>query len=241
MDASDPTLTEFFTNLNAAIAGHHKTWLVTEIPSDQAVHTHALVHEDGTLLGILPSGLSAETVTETRQPILVPLGQKEYFIEPMDVAGTVYIFGAGHVSRNLAEFTKTVGFRTVVLDDRADYVCAQRFPTADQLIVLHTFSESLKQIEMDRDSYVVIVTRGHLHDRTVLAQALRTSAGYIGMIGSHRKIGLIYDELRQQGFTDEDIQRVHAPIGLPIDAETPEEIGVSIVAEMIQVRAKMRD
>jgi xanthine dehydrogenase accessory factor len=241
LDASDPALAEIFTNLNAAIAGHHKTWLVTELPSNETDHTHALVHEDGTLLGVLPSGLSAETVIEIRQPILVPLDQKEYFIEPLDIAGTVYIFGAGHVSRSLAEFTKMVGFWTVVLDDRADYACAQRFPIADQLIVLDSFSEALKQIEVDRDSYVVIVTRGHLHDRTVLAQALRTPAGYIGMIGSHRKCGLIFDELRRQGFTDGDIQRVHAPIGLPIDAETPEEIGVSIVAEMIQVRAKMRD
>ena len=95
------------------------------------------------------------------------------------------------------------------------------------------------QITVDRDSFIVIVTRGHLHDRTVLAQALKTHAGYIGMIGSRRKCGLIFDDLRRTGFTDADIARVHAPIGLPIAAETPEEIGISIVAEMIQSRAKL--
>jgi xanthine dehydrogenase accessory factor len=241
LDATDPTLVEIFKNLNAAISSHQKTWLVTAIRSDEADHVYALVHKDGMVLGVLPPGLSPEGVIETRQSTLVPLGQKEFFIEPMDIAGTVYIFGAGHVSRSLAEFTKAVGFWTVVLDDRADFACSQRFPTADQLIVLDNFSEALNQIEVDRDSFLVIVTRGHLQDRTVLSQALHTSAGYIGMIGSRRKCGLIFDELRRHGFTDEDIRRVHAPIGLSIDAETPEEIGISILAEMIEVRAKLRE
>jgi len=99
----------------------------------------------------------------------------------------------------------------------------------------------LSKIEVEADSFIVIVTRGHLHDRTVLAQALKTRAGYIGMIGSRRKCGLIFDELRQEGFSEKDIHRVHAPIGLPIQAETPEEIGVSIVAEMIQVRRTLNE
>ncbi|HKJ64369.1 MAG TPA: XdhC family protein, partial [Desulfopila sp.] len=89
------------------------------------------------------------------------------------------------------------------------------------------------------DDYVVIVTRGHLHDRTVLAQALRTDAGYIGMIGSRRKRAAIYTTLKNDGFTDTDLARVHNPIGLPIGADTPEEIAVSIAAELIQVRADM--
>ena len=100
------------------------------------------------------------------------------------------------------------------------------------------FSDALAKVEIDRDSYVVIVTRGHLNDRAVLEQVLKREAGYIGMIGSRRKCELIFQELRKEGFSDEDIRRVHAPIGLPIDAETPEEIGVSIVAEMIRDRAK---
>jgi xanthine dehydrogenase accessory factor len=240
MDGTDPGLVDLFHSLNAALDAHHKTWLISALPVPGAAPAHTLVHADGALVGVLPAGLMTEKVIETRQPIRVTLEQRDYFIEPLDLAGTAFIFGAGHVSRSLAEFTKAVGFWTVVLDDRDDYACSPRFPTADQIIVLENFTDAFQRVAVDRDSFVVIVTRGHLHDRTVLAQALRTSAGYIGMIGSRHKNGLVFDELRRQGFSDADLKRVSAPIGLAIGAETPEEIGVSIVAEMIQVRAKMK-
>ncbi len=241
INACDPLAGELFTSLNAVIAGHKKAWFVSGLDSEKASQNHVLLHQDGTMVGNPPADISTDAIMETRQPQQLSFGQKKYYVEPIDAGGIVYIFGAGHVSRSLAEFTKAVGFWTVVLDDRADYVCEQRFPAADERIVLDTFTEALNRIVVDPDSFLVIVTRGHLHDKTVLAQALRTSAGYIGMIGSRHKCGLIFDDLRQQGFTDEDIQRVHAPIGLPIRAETPEEIGISIVAEMIQVRATMRE
>ena len=102
--------------------------------------------------------------------------------------------------------------------------------------MLESFEDPFAGLPVDRDSYVIIVTRGHSHDRTVLGKALRTDAGYIGMIGSKRKNHLIFQGLLLEGFTHEDLQRVHAPIGIPIGGETPEEIAVSIVAEMIQVR-----
>jgi len=238
VDAANSTCVELFTELNAALASRQKVWFVTGLPAVGETQAHALVHPDGRLTGMLPAGLSVETIVDMRQAGLLSLDQKQYYVEPLAIAETVYIFGAGHVSRSLAEFTKAVGFWTVVLDDRADYANAERFPTADQLIVVGTFTDAFSQIEVDRDSFLVIVTRGHVHDQTVLAQALCTSAGYIGMIGSRRKCKLIFDALRGQGYTEKDIQRVHAPIGLPIEAETPEEIGISIVAEMIQARAR---
>jgi len=248
VDASDPAMCELFMALNAALSNRQKVWLVTELPAEGAPQAqcpgeaaiHALVQRDGGLTGSLPPGLDVESVIETRQASLVQVEQKTYSVEPLDMAGSVYIFGAGHVSRSLAEFTKAVGFWTVVLDDRAEYACAERFPSADRLIVVESFAQALQQIAVDGDSFLVIVTRGHLHDQTVLAQALRTPAGYIGMIGSRRKCKLTFDALRQQGYSEADIQRVHAPIGLPIAAETPEEIGVSIVAEMIQARARKK-
>jgi len=150
------------------------------------------------------------------------------------------IFGAGHVSRSLAQFTRALEFRTVVLDDRAGFVNRERFAEADQLIRLDAFSDAFSQVEVDAHSFLVIVTRGYLLDQMVLAQALHTSAGYIGMMGSRRKCALILDEMRRQGFSDEAIHRVHAPIGISIEAETPEELGISIAAELIQVRAKMK-
>ncbi len=112
--------------------------------------------------------------------------------------------------------------------------CNERVPDAHQITVLDSFDDTLKDLGVDEDSYLVIVTRGHAHDKTVLEQALRTPARYIGMIGSRRKTKLIFESLLAQGFSQEDIQRVSAPIGLPIGGETPEEIGVSIIAQMVQ-------
>jgi xanthine dehydrogenase accessory factor len=112
------------------------------------------------------------------------------------------------------------------------------FPGSGSSSAGRRFTAALDGIEIDEDSYIVIVTRGHLHDHTVLAQALRSTAGYIGMIGSRRKCQLIFQDLLKNGFTAADIRRVYAPIGLPIEAETPEEIGISITAELIKARAE---
>jgi xanthine dehydrogenase accessory factor len=239
LDASDPHLVEVFQELASAAANHQQAWLVSGLPGGPAAPHHLLVRADGSVVGSQPgaAGPDPDRILSARQPACLDAGGQSWLVEPLDIAGTAYIFGAGHVSRSLAEFTRAVGFWTVVLDDRPEYANPERFPYADQRIVLDTFDRALEGIVVDRDSFLVIVTRGHLHDRTVLAQALQTGAGYIGMIGSRRKCGLIFDELRREGFSAEDLARVHAPIGLPIGAETPEEIGISIVAEMIQVRA----
>jgi len=131
-----------------------------------------------------------------------------------------------------------VEFRTVVLDDRAEFANRKRFAETDEVIVLENFDNAFGGVVIDPDAYIVIVTRGHSHDKTVLAQALKTDAGYIGMIGSRTKRDTIYRALKQEGFTQTDIDRVHSPIGMDIGAETPEEIAISIVAELVRVRAK---
>jgi len=128
----------------------------------------------------------------------------------------------------------------VVLDDRSEFANQERFPKADELRVLDRFENAFSGLSADSNSFLVILTRGHSHDRTVLAQALRTQAGYIGMIGSHRKRDTIYQSLRDEGFTNADLDRVHCPIGLDIGGETPEEIAVSIVAEMIEVHSGLK-
>jgi xanthine dehydrogenase accessory factor len=131
-----------------------------------------------------------------------------------------------------------VGFRTVVVDDRPEFANPSRFETAGEIRVVEDFAHAFTGLNADVDAYVVILTRGHRHDKTVLAQALRTQAVYIGMIGSRRKRDDVYAALLQEGFSGEDLQRVHCPIGIAIHAETPEEIAVSIVGELIAVRAK---
>lgn len=152
----------------------------------------------------------------------------------------LYIFGAGHVSLFTARVGSMIGFRTVVLDDRADFASRERFPEADEVVVLPSFDKCCDGLDIDADSFVVIVTRGHLHDRNVLAEVLRTKAGYVGMIGSSKKRDKIYESLLADGFTQADIDRCHCPIGLSIGGQTPEEIAVSIAAELIQVRAEGR-
>jgi xanthine dehydrogenase accessory factor len=179
----------------------------------------------------------AEKADEIRTPFIMEAENKLFFIEPTFVPGTVFLFGAGHVSQQVAEVAALVKFRTVVLDDREEFANQQRFPKADQIIVLPSFDQAFAGLEIDSDSYVVIVTRGHLHDKTVLERALRTKAGYIGMIGSRRKRDILYQTLLSEGFTQKDIDRVYCPIGLNIGGDTPEEIAVSIVAELIKVRS----
>ncbi len=175
---------------------------------------------------------------ETQIPVVLSAGEQEYLVESYTISKTVLIFGAGHVAKQVAVIGKMVGFTTVVLDDRKEFANPERFPGADQILVLGTFEDSLQGLSIDTNSYIVILTRGHRHDQTILSQALKTDAGYIGMIGSRKKRDTIYRNLLDDGFTPEDIDRVHSPIGLGIQAETPEEIGVSIVAELILERAR---
>jgi xanthine dehydrogenase accessory factor len=239
LDGSDPQLSSIAQALNQALVHHSKAWLLTIFSAHIGSTEHALVQADDNLIGALPTGVTFETIRGVKTLEKIDLTEQTVLVEPAAVAGTAYIFGAGHVSRSLAEFVKAVGFWTVVIDDRAEFANCDRFPEADDILVPASFADIMQQLAVDPYSFLVIVTRGHLNDRLVLTQALKTNAGYIGMIGSRRKCELIYQELYKEGFTAQDIQRVHAPIGLPIQAETPEEIGISVVAEMIQARAKM--
>jgi xanthine dehydrogenase accessory factor len=203
---------------------------------------HLLLHHAGASIGGFPGDLEVmKNLPEPRrlkaaQLVETPGILQSVLIEPIYPRGTVYIFGAGHVGTSLAHLAGFVNFEVVVLDDRSEFADFQRFPESKKVCVLESFEESFSTLPVDEDSYIVIVTRGHLHDKTVLRQALGTKACYLGMIGSRRKTKLIFDSLLMEGFTPDDIRRVHAPIGLPIGGETPEEIGVSIVAEMISVR-----
>ena len=161
----------------------------------------------------------------------------EVLLEPIFSEPTVYIFGAGHVSQQLAPLVKRVHFKVVVIDDREMFANRERFPEADEIIVSE-FQKCFDEINIDDSSYFVIVTRGHLYDGLVLEQAVKTDAHYIGMIGSKKKIQILYQDLLMKGVPKEILDKVHAPIGLDINSETPEEIAVSIVAELIKVRGQ---
>jgi xanthine dehydrogenase accessory factor len=203
-----------------------------------------LLSQDSQPLGMPLTKEDRKTLTpliKERHPQRITLGETHYLIEPLHYLGTVYIFGAGHVSQKLASLASFVGFQTVVLDDRAQYANKDRFPDAGRIIVAEDMGDCIKDLPINKNSYIVIVTRGHAYDMVVLKQALQTDAGYIGMIGSKRKRDMIYEHLHQSGVSEEALSGVHAPIGTRIDAETPEEIAVSIVGELIAARAKLID
>jgi xanthine dehydrogenase accessory factor len=160
----------------------------------------------------------------------------EIFVEPVVSDPFLYIFGGGHVSSQIVPLAAKVGFKVVIIDDRPEFADPEKFSDAVK-VHQYAFEGVIEKIPVGESSYIVIVTRGHIHDKTVLGQCLRTKARYIGMIGSRRKKAMIYEKLLEEGFTRKDLDQVHAPIGLDIGAETPEEIAVSIVAELIQVRA----
>jgi xanthine dehydrogenase accessory factor len=204
----------------------------------------ALLEPDGTIIGPADSliGLEQKKYSSIKKSMLLQksAGEPLIFQEPVEPDAVVYIFGGGHISTFVAPLAKMVGFRVVVIDDRREFANKERFPGADE-IMLMPFSEAFHHLEIHSTSYIVIVTRGHIHDRDVLHSALQTKPVYIGMIGSKRKRDLIYQTLREEGVEQEKIDRVHSPIGLAIGAETPEEIAVSIIAELIRERAKSQN
>ena len=152
--------------------------------------------------------------------------------------GCLYLIGGGHVSLATEAVARIAGFTTVVVDDREEFANSERFPNARCLVM--PGYEDLPTLAITKNDYIAIMTRGHSFDRETLMWALGTPAGYIGMIGSSRKCALIYDRLREDGFSEEAIASVHGPIGITIGGKTPGEIAVSIVAQLVDERAKRR-
>ena len=161
--------------------------------------------------------------------------QIKIFLESTCPPPTLYLFGGGHVSFAIARIASAVGFRIVVVDDRPMFASPERFPMADETLVLD-METAFERIDVDDRSYILAVTRGHQHDKPVVKQAVHTDARFVGMIGSRRKIALMWKELEAEGIPRERLDEVHAPLGLDIGADNPEEIAVSIVAELISTR-----
>ena len=167
-------------------------------------------------------------------------GIVDVFLEPIKPLPALIIFGGGHISFFLARIGKMVDFRVTIIDDRSEFANAERFPEADETIA-EDLTSVMKRLVINSSSYIVIVTRGHQDDTSVLEWAVTTPAAYIGMIGSKRKIHMAFEFLKTKGITQEQLDRVHSPIGLPIGAETPEEIAVAIMAEIIQIRHQLAE
>jgi xanthine dehydrogenase accessory factor len=166
-------------------------------------------------------------------------GVMDVYIEPITPPPRVFIFGGGHISVFVSKMSTMVGFQVVVVDDRPQFANQERFPEADEVIA-EEFPFVFPKLKVNKSSYLVIVTRGHAYDQEILEWALGQEVKYIGMIGSRKKIQTVYEALKQKGIHPDQLRRVYAPIGLNIGALTPEEIAVSIVAQMIQVRRQKK-
>jgi xanthine dehydrogenase accessory factor len=160
---------------------------------------------------------------------------RQVFVDPLPGAQRLIIIGAGHVGQALADLGAMLGFHIVVIDDRAAFANRDRFPTASEIIV-RPFEAALDSLKLDRTCYVVCVTRGHAFDEIALRAALRQKPRYLGMIGSRRRVRTTLERIEADGVDRTALEQVHAPVGLDIGAETPEEIAVSIMAEIVRER-----
>jgi len=216
-----------------------------------------LVREDGSMAGTIGGGCveadvwnAAREVIQTGKPKrltfnlgqdaaydngLICGGQLEVFIEPVLPVPHAYIFGAGHISKSLSKVVTLAGFAAVVIDDRETFASRERFPDAEE-VHAGEYEEIFPRLPVNETSYLIIVTRGHRDDMRVLKLALATPARYIAMIGSKRKVIGVMRELEKEGIPRAAFERLHAPMGLDIGAVSPEEIAVSVAAEMIAVR-----
>ncbi len=165
-------------------------------------------------------------------------GTMEVYVEPILPDPTLFIMGAGHIGVSVAEAARRVGFKIAVADDRIKYACRERFPDAEAIYV-RPWEDMFAELPINDSSYVLIATRGHQYDLACLRFAVHTPAKYIGLLGSRRKTRLLFEVLEQEGVSSADLGRVYAPVGIEIGSETPEEIAVSITAELVAVRKNL--
>ncbi len=164
-------------------------------------------------------------------------GEAEAYLEPIEGRSHLVIFGGGHIARPMATIGRLLGFKITVVDDREEWANRERFPDADE-VVATDFSLFLKQYNSGIKDYVLIVTRGHEHDQLILEDVAKKNFGWLGMIGSKRKVGAAFDKLKNIGIQESVIQKIETPVGFDIGAVSPEEIAVSVAARLVQVRRK---
>ncbi len=233
-----PLVRDMLTGAEGARRG-----VVVSVVEGESPASKLAVWEDGATTGDLAADQEAALELARRlveaprpKPTLVKLASgttvfADVFAEPPEIV----IIGGGHVGRSLATVAHFVGYKIAVIDDRTDFANSERFPEA-AAVIAGDIEEAIEGYPTTRNSSIVIVTRGHKYDYQALAAAARSNAGYIGLMGSRRKVALIYRQLMEDGVPEERLRDIHAPIGLDIGAISPEEIAVSIVAEITMDR-----
>lgn len=236
------------------------TIVETKGSTPREVGAKMVVGKDGLIAGTIGGGITeAKVIEEVKQALkegkgklltyhltkeqaaldegAICGGDMKVFIDVLQPKEEMLIFGAGHIAVYVSRLAKMVGFKVTIIDDRKEFANQDRFPEVDEIIAEDT-EEALTHLNITPFSYIIVLTRGHLKDEEVLGSVIRSNAAYVGMIGSRKKNATVFQHLEKQGISARELRKVHAPIGIDIKAQTPEEIAVSIIAEIIQVRRK---
>ena len=236
------------------------TIIETKGSTPREVGAKMVVGKDGLIAGTIGGGITeARVIEEAKQALkegegklldyhltkeqaaldegAICGGEMKVFIDILQPKEEVLIFGAGHIAVCLSKLAKMVGFRVIIIDERKEFANRARFPEVDRIIIKEA-GKALTNVKVTSSTYVVIVTKGHLQDEEALFSVINLGVGYIGMIGSCKKNATVFQRLTKKGISQEELDKVHTPIGIDINAQTPEEIAVSIMAEIIQVRRK---
>ena len=243
----------FANEINDAYSGEAPVALATLIsnpgenllPIGSGIETgrKLFIREDGTTIGSLGS-LTIDKDAMNRGYKLMVHGANEYvvaddgteyFIEGYTSPPKLILIGGGHVSKSISSLAENLGFHVYITDDRSEFSNKERFPGAKETITMKP-EDGLKQIHITKNSFIVVATRGHRYDSDALTAAAKTPAGYVGLLGSKRKIILIYEDLIKSGLPKDRIKELRAPIGLEINARTPDEIAISIMSEILLFR-----
>jgi xanthine/CO dehydrogenase XdhC/CoxF family maturation factor len=217
--------------MRSIIAPDEAPGLPLEMPPESVQQLEDLTRR--ALPGLLDVGEDGKLTTTYR----TSEERAQLFVDPLPGAQRLIIAGAGHVGQALSRAAALLGFHVTVIDDRAQFANAERFPDAADVIV-RPFEKAIGSVKLDRNCYVVAVTRGHSYDETVLRATLKQEPGpgYLGMIGSRRRVKATLERLERDGFDPARLEQIHGPIGLDIGAETPEEIAISVIAEIVRER-----
>jgi xanthine dehydrogenase accessory factor len=228
----DTRLAAVYAEAAALMARGERAVMATSVDWSDGVMK--VIEHSGRLVGADNDRLR-DAVADFDHASELPSLQRGVLVEPVSGKPRLVVFGAGHVGARVAEAAAFAGWRVTVADDRPDFADARRLPFAERVVTCE-FHDVAGAVPLDAETYVVIATRGHQHDVEIAGQLVPRPLRYLGMLGSRRKIAMTAKALRGWGVTDEEISHVHAPVGLSIGADTPEEIAVSVVAEMIAVR-----
>jgi xanthine dehydrogenase accessory factor len=236
----DNAAVEMFGTIVELVENGSSATLITRVSDGThalAPDNRMLVKKDGSVIGGIPCVKLPDHAI--RANLVEPSGtDTALFLEPIVQNPELLLFGGGHIATFISPIAKMIGFRVSVFDDRSDFANRERFPEADEIYAV-SYGEAFEKIAITGSSYIVIVTRGHAGDKDVLDLVLKSgvSPAYIGMIGSVRKRDALYLAMMENGTSKQALSGIHSPIGLDIGAQTPEEIAISIIAEIIRVKA----